>query len=79
MSDPYKWVKLMLENSKVVGALLLVLMSGLGMTSWTVFDQYQELNELKHPPIEVQIVEVPVNSGIEQLKIDVKKLKRWHE
>ena len=75
----FKWVEMLLNNSKVVGGLLLILMSGLGVSTWTVVDQQQELMQLKHPPIEVQIVEVPVNSGIEQLKKDVKKLKRWHE
>ena len=79
MSKAFKWVELLLNNSKAVGALLLILMSGLGVRTRTVVDQQQELNELKHPPIEVKVVEVPVNSGIEQLKIDVKKLKKWHE
>jgi hypothetical protein len=77
----FKWIELLLQNSKAVGALILVLMSGLGFSGWTIFDQQEELIKLR--PIEVK-VEVPdeikeLKKDVETLKKDTKSLRKWHE
>ncbi len=83
MSTAREWVEMLLQNSKAVGSLLIILLSGLGFSTWTVFDQQQEIVNLKQ--LEIKVVKVPVDAELKKLRqrvkkleIDVGKLNSWH-
>ena len=92
MATMFKWTEMLLQNSKVVGGALIVLLSALGFTTFTAVEQHQELTELRIVEIPV---EIPVKAKehshdhshkqiakleaeVKQLKTKVTKLEGWH-
>ena len=60
MATAKEWAELLLQNSKAVGSLLVLLITALGFTSFTAVEQHQELQELRTVVIQKVPVEVPV-------------------
>ncbi len=88
MSVAFKWVELFLQNSKVVGSVLFVLVSALGASTWTNVDQHQELSTLKDK-IVIEVKQVKhvepkaynhdkIIKQIKTLQQEVKLLREWH-
>ena len=92
MTTALKWVEMLLQNSKAIGGLLLLLISALGFTSYTAVDQHNELQTLRKEvvveiPVEVQVKHDhgylehdhgKITSDIKTNKAEIKELKRWH-
>ena len=92
MATMFKWTEMLLQNSKVVGGALIVLLSALGFTAFTAVEQHQELTELRTVIVEVPVeINEPVHSHdhshkqiakleaeVKQLKTKVTKLEGWH-
>lgn len=68
----FKWIEMLLKNSKAVISIIAIVISGFGFGSWTIYDQHTELEELRPKEVKVDTTE------IDKIKHDIKKLKELH-